>query len=183
MNEQDFTDLYFEWIYATVSPTLEESIGSFRKLLMHLHSVQFEYSIPFDGNRATDGIDLRYRFGYEYGIDSRIIASCIDICPCSMLEMMAALAIRCEEDIMSDPDIGNRTSVWFAVMIYSLGLDRMTDENYDEGYVNDILARFFSHTYKKNGEGGLFRLDKPPFHDMRQAEIWWQMNWYIDSIA
>lgn len=39
--------------------------GCLIKLLRHLHNIDFQYMLPMDGNRAEDGIDLRYRFGYE----------------------------------------------------------------------------------------------------------------------
>lgn len=51
-----------------------------------------------------------------------MIASYLDNRPCSVLEMIIALAIRLEEHIMDDPDIGNRTGQWFWDMIVSLGL-------------------------------------------------------------
>ena len=95
---------------------------SYRKLLRELHRIEFTYSIPMDGNRAEDGVDLRYRFGYENGYSSSMISVYLDNRMCSVLEMMIALAIRCEEHIMDDPDIGNRTGQWFWNMIVNLGL-------------------------------------------------------------
>ena len=80
-------------------------------LLEHLDNINFTYSIPFDENRFNDGQDLRYRFGYEnniagYDIDEMSFRKG----PCSILEMMVALAIKCEENFMSDPANGNRIS-------------------------------------------------------------------------
>jgi len=50
--------------------------------------------LPMDGNRAEDGIDLRYRFGYEKEYEGSTIASYLDNSPCSVLEMLIALAFR-----------------------------------------------------------------------------------------
>ena len=80
-----------------------------------------------DADRAEDGINLRYRFGYENGYESAMIASYLDDRPCSVLEMMVALSMKMEEQIMDDPDIGDRTSVWFWKMIDNLGLGTMHD--------------------------------------------------------
>ena len=41
--------------------------------------------------------------------------------------MMIALAIRCEEHIMDDPDAGDRTGQWFWSMLVSLGLGSMDE--------------------------------------------------------
>jgi hypothetical protein len=134
-----------------------------------------------DGNRAEDGIDLRYRFGYEQGYDSPMIATLLDDRPCSVLEMLIALAIRCEEHIMNDPDIGNRTGQWFWNMIINLGLGFMDDTKFDENYVKDVISRFLYRKYKRNGEGGLFTVEHCK-NDLRTVEIWYQMCWYLDEV-
>ena len=47
-----------------------------------------------------------------------MISAYLDNKTCSVLEMMIALAIRCEEHIMDDPDVGNRTGQWFWKDVY-----------------------------------------------------------------
>lgn len=100
---------------------------------------RFTYTIALDGNRYDDGIDLRYRFGNEQGYRDNMIASYLDNRPCSVLEMIIALAIRLEEHIMDDPDIGNRTGQWFWDMIVSLGLGSMDDSKFDKAYAIDVI--------------------------------------------
>ena len=58
---------YFDWIYDLVCGERFSDRLSYRKLLMHLHNTRFRYRMSMDGNRASDGIDLRYRFDYEHG--------------------------------------------------------------------------------------------------------------------
>jgi hypothetical protein len=134
-----------------------------------------------DGNRAEDGMDLRYRFGYINSLEEPEIAVYLDDRPCSILEMMIALAIRCEEQIMGDPDIGDRTGKWFWMMIDNLGLSNMDDNHYDENYINKVIRRFLDRAYDKNGNGGLFKI-KGFHNDIRNVEIWYQMMWYLDEI-
>lgn len=181
MSRYELTEAYFQWMCQLVCNKRHAKGLSYRKLLRHLYCRDFSYSLPMDGNRAEDGIDLRYRFGNDLSIDSRVIASCMDDRPCSILEMMVALAVRCEEHIMDDPDIGDRTGEWFWEMVSSLGLDSMTDSNFIPWKVDDILDRFLERKYKRNGEGGLFQI---PYcnADLRTVEIWYQMCWYLDSI-
>jgi hypothetical protein len=152
---------------------------SYRKLLQYLHNIDFRYSIPKDRNRAEDGIVLRYRF-----IDEYVTVECPKLNlnePCSVLEMMVALAIRCEESIMDDPTIGDRTGQWFWGMIKNLGLATMKDEKFDSEYVYDVITRFLDREYEPDGRGGLFTV-KNCEYDLRTVEIWYQLCYYLDTI-
>lgn len=169
---------YFEWLYNSVCDKKSLRGKSYKKLFMFLHNTEFRYSIPMDENRAIDGLDLRYRFAQngDYGF----ITDSLDG-PCSVLEMMIALAIRCEEHIMDDPDIGDRTGKWFWDMIDNLGLISMSDSRFDRRYVNEQVSIFLDREYEPNGNGGLFTV-KNSGYDLRYVEIWYQMCWYLDSI-
>jgi hypothetical protein len=153
---------------------------SYRKLLSTLRNIEFTYTIGRDVNRAIDGIDFRYRFGYECGYPREIIEEELDILPCSVLEMIIALAFRIVETIMDDPEYGDRTGQWFWNMIVSLGLGNMNDSRFDSGHVEDIIYRFLNHEYERNGEGGLFTV-QDDLHDMRYSEIWYQAMWYLNE--
>lgn len=179
MTKDELNNAYFEWMYQLVCDERDSEM-SYRKLLYLLHDTDFNYTIPMDGNRAEDGTDLRYRFGYENAYDGPIIAAYLDDRPCSVLEMMVALAIRCEEHIMCDPDIGDRTGQWFWNMIDNLGLGDMDDEGFDKSYAERVIQKFLNREYKRNGEGGLFTV-KHYRKDLRSVEIWYQMCWYLDE--
>lgn len=180
MTRDELNNAYFEWMYQLVCGEQHSKRLFYRKLLYLLHDMEFTYTIPMDGNRAEDGTDLRYRFGYENAYESSMIATYLDDQPCSVLEMMVALAIRCEEHIMDDPDIGDRTGQWFWNMIVNLGLGSMSDTNFDRDQVEKIIHKFLNHEYKRNGEGGLFTV-KHIRINMRSVEIWYQMCWYLDE--
>ena len=94
-----------------------------------------------------------------------------------MLEMMVALCLRCEEQIMCNEEDGNRTGEWFNGMMNSLGLIEIVYEK--EAY--DILSRFANHAYEPDGKGGLFTIPNCG-KDMRTAEIWYQAMWYLDEV-
>lgn len=172
---------YFEWMCRVVDDGRYFNGPAYWRLLKHLNTREFIFLMDMDGNRAGDGMNLRYRFGYEEGIDQREIAYYLDDRPCSVLEMMVALSIRCEEHIMSDPEMGDRTGVWFWGMISSLGLEEMTDDKYNCPKVDRAIDRFLNREYARNGKGGLFTIENCQF-DMRSVEIWHQLNWYLSSI-
>lgn len=173
-------DQYFNWLCEVVK-TPDGDSRSFTQLLAKLYATDFEYIIGRDANRFADGIELRYRFGNEKNIPEATIACVLDISPCSVLEMMTALAICCEEDIMQNPDLGNRVPLWFWNMVESLGLIPYDDTNFDEQSVSFILHLFMKRRYQMNGAGGLFTFKNPP-RDMRGVEIWYQAMWWFDNI-
>lgn len=172
-------DDYFEWLCEIVDTKRFSKKVSYRKLLKHLHNIEFTWFIPKDDNRADDGIKLRRRFAlvnddeelsdYIYG-------------PCSVLEMMIALAIRCEESIMDEVGLGERTGQWFWGMVNNLGLSPMSDSKFKVNVVDDIIARFLNREYEPDGRGGLFTI-KHCDEDLRTVEIWCQLSWYLGSIT
>lgn len=172
-------DEYFEWLYNLVCEQ-RYSRPIYRKLLRRLHDTRFRYSIPRDRDRAENGEDLRYRFALECGHD--VPTTLADLGrPCSVLEMMIALAINCEEHIMDDADYGNRMGQWFWNMIVNMGLGPMTDDMYNEREVDDIVRRFLNREYEPDGKGGLFRIRGCEI-DLRGVEIWHQLCWYLNTI-
>ena len=180
MTRDNLNNLYFDWMCQLVYTNRYSKNLSYRKLLSRLHDTDFTYILSMDGNRSEDGIELRYRFGNENGYDHPMIASYLDARPCSVLEMMVALSLRCEENITSDPDYGDRTGQWFWNMIVSLGLGSMDDEKFDRVYVDDVIKKFLERDYEPNGKGGLFIIDNCDY-DLRDAEIWYQLCWYLDQ--
>ena len=176
-----FINEYFDWMFDLVCNGRYSGRMSFRKLLIQLHDTEFTYFIPGDKNRAHDGIDLRRRFALVHDYEVETVDEYLDG-PCSVLEMMIALAIRCEESITDNPTKGDRTGQWFWTMINSLGLGAMMDNRYDKREVSRKLTRFLNREYAPDGRGGLFTIENSD-RDLRTVEIWYQLNWYLDSIA
>lgn len=182
MNKNELEYEYVNWMYSLVCNEDYTKKLSYRKLLKFLHSVDFTYLIETDGNRFEDGIELRYKFGYENNYDISMISKYLDCRPCSVLEMMIALAIRLEEHIMDDPEVGNRTGQWFWNMIVNLGLGSMNDSRFNKLYVQNIIHKFLEREYQPNGKGGLFTIEDCHYN-LREIEIWYQACWYLDNIT
>ena len=172
-------DEYFKWLVNLVSEN-RFAKPVYQKLLMRLHSTEFRYSIRRDRDRAEDGADLRYRFALLHDLDIPATLADLDG-PCTVLEMMVALAIRGEEQIADDTAYGNRTAQWFWNMVVNMGLGPMTDTMYDEEYVGVTLQRFLTRRYEPDGRGGLFRIRDCDV-DLRKVEIWRQFLWYLNTI-
>lgn len=172
-------DDYFNWLYDRVCKGRAHNDVSYIKLFTLLHDIEFTFSIRHDNNRARDGINLRYRYAME--IDDDRVLDILDK-PCSVLEMMVALAIRCEEDIMVDTRYGDRTGQWFWGMINSLGIGNMIDVKFNEELVSEIIFRFLDRDYCPDGRGGLFYIPGCE-DDLRDVEIWTQLCWYLNKFA
>lgn len=179
MKKDDVMNEYFDWLCSFIVPKKYE--GEYRKLLVQLFDTPFYYTISLDDNRAKDGVDLRYRFGDEHNYHHSVIATYLDDDQCTVLEMMVALAIRCE-NIMYESRFGDRTSKWFWDMIYSMGLYSMTNERYEKSIVTIHLDNFMNHAYEYNGKGGLVTLTDPPT-DLRTKEIWYQVMWRLNEFT
>ena len=177
--EDHVNNEYFEWLCELIDSKRFSKQLSYRKLLMHLHNIEFTWFIQKDDNRADDGIQLRRRYALQREDLSlqRYLQG-----PCSVLEMMIALAVRCEEWIMDDAQTGNRTGQWFWNMIRNLELNSMIDSKFDRTYVDDVIARLLNREYEPDGRGGLFTV-KNCEYDLREVEIWWQLSWYLGSIT
>lgn len=167
---------YDEWLCDIVCKNLFSDAISYDQLLSYLSHREFTVVIPNDINRAKDGVDLRLRYHLDTGKYTN------NDKPCSVLEMMVALSIRCEESIMDNPEYGDRTAQWFWSMIRNLGLYTMTDDEFDIVYVTSVVDRFLNREYEPNGEGGLFRIPNCE-HDLRDVEIWYQLCWYLDRFV
>lgn len=172
----DIRSQYFDWL---------SDICDFPRhklVLRKLFETEFVWLVPFDEHRAQDGINLRYRFGRIFGIPDPVICAELDSVPCSILEMMVALAIRSEEQIMRDEEVGDRTSLWIHLMLDNLGLIDYSDERYNDIFVSRIIDTFLNRQYSRTGRGGLFEIPfLEPTKDMRSAEIWSQMCWWCNE--
>lgn len=183
MTQDDILNSYFEWLFDIVCGSRFAEGVSFRKLMAHLHNTEFRYSIPNDESRALEGENLRYRFAVtkmpgasEYKILD-ILAG-----PCSVLEMMVAIAIYIEEHVMGAPQYGDRTAQWFWVMVVNLGLGDQMDDRFDRRHVEATIQRFLDREYEPNGQGGLFMIRNCD-RDLRKVEIFYQLCWYLGTIT
>lgn len=168
---------YFSWLKSKVCDAKQER--TYDSLLEALHNVEYVPEFDMDENRTEDGNDLRYRFAYEYNYKGEIVDDISNYC--SVLELMIALALRMEEEIMINLEYGDRTGQWFWNMIHSLGLSKMRGKQFNQRKFDKIIDIFMRHKYESDGHGGLFIVNSCEY-DMSQEEIWVQMNWYLNEL-
>lgn len=128
-----------------------------------------------DENRAADGVALRDEYLKTIG---RISVGPQDDLPCSILEMLIALAMRCNDWVICDVD--NHYSEWFWTFLNNLGLKKFDNHHFNEALVDRILSDWLDRRYSFDGAGGLFPLRNPET-DQTRVEIWGQMGYYLNE--
>ena len=167
---------YFEYLVGLIEGP-DNIADDYYELLENLFVEDFFWLLKRDDSRAKDGLGLRAEYCSLLNRDLPDVYGHLDG-NCSVLEMLIALARRWDYDLVYDFDLGDRSYIWFWEMIDNLRLGFMKDGRFDGEMYDEIISHFLNREYCKDGLGGLFYIpgiDK----DMREAEIWTQLNWYI----
>lgn len=161
---------YYHWLTETVA---NKHSKKYKNLLSDLYAEEFTVIIDRDVNRAIDGTNLRFQYADEYSYMD--IMDILEM-PCSVLEMMVALALRFKNSTLNGYNYNASDIFW--EMIKNMGLDDQTDSNYSTDVVLDAIDILVEREYDSDGSGGGLFIVKDPRHDMRDTELWFQINWY-----
>lgn len=172
---------YYQWLTEWAKTLCSPYGGPYDELMHDLYICPFEAYVAGDENRIEDVYRLHELFASENSIPKNEVDRAVSNLPVSLLEVMLAMAYRCENDIMGDGET-DRLSAWFFDMLCCAELDDMTDDNYDPVYVEFVLERIIGRTYEKNGRGGLFIVNRPT-RDLRKTELWYQMCWHLSELV
>lgn len=175
MKKSDLREEYRSWLINYIFPDAKTKRLCHSKVLRRLFDTEYVWFVKKDDNRVYDGLNMRLKFSDERG---GVWNEWLGSSPCNMLEMMVALAERCEEEIMSDDAFGDRTHEWFWAMMENSGLLYFDDDRYDEKKVDAILRKIVDRTYDSYGNGNIFTV-KNPTNDLSKTEIWYQMCWWL----
>ena len=151
----------------------------YSRILRELYKIDYYSTVPNDDNRGSDGLMLREDFIDDRGHHA---LSYFDNRPCSVLEMLIALAQRLEFEV-AQTDFEKTPKEWFWILINNLGLSKVTNESVGDypkilDQVHTTVLRMLSRSYAPNGDGGLFPLNNAK-RDQRGVEIWYQMTEYL----
>lgn len=172
---------YFEWLCGIVNGGDPEE--PFYNLLATMHNCIFRWTIDLDENRVADGRELRCDW------DEQCFAAMSDRQfdifmrePVSVLEVLIGLSIRIQEEIMWNPDKGDRVPVWFWQMIDNLGLKDLDDDHFygeeSAERVVETLSIWMDREYSRDGKGSIFPIPRCN-KDLRRLQIWSQMSEYF----
>lgn len=165
---------YFSWLYDLVYLDNNHWL-----LLGLLHGVEFTWSVDMDQNRAIEGVNLRSEFADTCDYFRDDVGAALSG-PCTVLEMLVAMCRRCEDDIMYDPKMGDRTAVWFWDIISNLGLLEVCDDGYfDENFVLERVRMFIERRFHPDQEGCPFLGIKYTDYEVKNTEFWSMMQSYL----
>lgn len=175
-NKDDIKIEYLKWLYDSVF----EEDDHYIHLANILHSIPFIYILEWDENMGCHGIELRYRFMYINGMYDQNYEDIFDDDPCSVFEMLVALAIRIEDQFMDNLE-DYRVPEWFKLMLKNIGLEPYNDSyfnNWSFDYeVKGIVDNFLYRRFDPDGHGSIFTTNRDV--DMRDIDFWKQTTWYL----
>ena len=155
---------YYLWLDSLVND------GNHELLIRYLYGHPYRWQFTLDENRAAGGINLRRKFAFDYAIDIQDVEDG----PCSILEMLIALAERMTDLLTMD------IYDWFWDLIRNLKLDQFDDQHFDERGITYILNVWLDRAYDESGNGSLFPLTRYS-GDCRNLDTWSQMNIWISE--
>lgn len=170
---------YIEWLCFDRLGLTEKEYRSYSNLIHSLSTIEYIWEHPLDENRAIDGLDLRKDFTYE--MDLYLDANSGLMPKCTVLEMLVALSVKCENRIMRDLSYGDRTSKWFFEMLENSGLLIYSNNKWNRNTIHEIFDKLndiFDGRYKKDGSGGFFPIKNKKI-DQRNNDLWKQMTTYL----
>ncbi len=179
MIHNDIEALYFTWLETLVFPN-KAFQESYSKLLTQLYKTPYEWdrTQPLDENRYVDGLNLRESFAYKMKLPEDVIHDAVQG-PCNMLEMLCALGVRIDNDIMANSATGyDHGYYWIQEMMRNLGLLRYENNYWDHDAVATVISDFHAKNFAADGLGGLFYIPRSQ-RDLRTMSIWDQMCYYI----
>lgn len=181
--ESILTSKYHDWVFKNIIESDQYDVYKYSKLMGYLQTKEFYYSYPMDANRVADANSLKVRFGQGLGIsvNDRYFCEWVNFTKVTVFDVMAALALRVYEEVTWDFDPPIRQNDIFWIMIESMHLDRMNDNDFDLGEVIRRVENMLYRRFESDGDGGLFRV-RGIQRNMREAEIWYQMQWWAASV-
>lgn len=169
---------YLDWLMKDRLHLTDKEIKNYISLFNVLFEIDFVWIHPLDENRASDGLVLRSDFEYETGLYITGLSP-----KCTVFEMLAALAIRCENQLMRNLFLGDRTAKWFFMMLDNLRLSDFDNRHWtshSKEHIESIVDSFLKRKYNKNGVGGAFPL-KHSQKNQSNEQIWDQLMAYINE--
>lgn len=169
-----FRSEYYDWMTAQIGG--DSYCGLYSKLLHYLDGRPFYWKIPLDDNRAGDALDMRQDYADSGLYSGGFVDNSGEMGSPSVLEVLVALAMRIDHDIMWDEKKGDQSYKWFWIMIRNLGID------FDDSMFNKnkaYISRQVTHWLERAGDVWLFPLKGYSVKEMQKMDIWMQMNHYV----
>lgn len=159
---------------------LEWKRRGYSELMSLLFDMEFEYYILKDRSRYYDGTYLRHEFIKEEDtLEAHELYDEDRNTPCSVLEMLAGLSIRVDDEWIGDPG-DPKPGAFFEEMLSNLGLLEYNHKNFDAEKVVKKVTKWLRREFNRNGKGSILPINHPR-RDQRNIEIWDQLMEYLSE--
>jgi hypothetical protein len=166
---------YFNWLYDQVFAVRDVlSAYSYTMVCDRMHQIKFQALVQYDENRIAGGSELRNEF-LKTSEAHLLYKTELMYEDASVFEVLVGLAKQA--NFMVEKTVAD----WFWIFITNLKLDGYTDQfvhNKPVYQIDRTLNKFNRRTYRANGVGGIFPLERP-LTDQRRVELWYQMGAYM----
>lgn len=159
---------YYIWLLEIVDVDPEDHLN---RLCWALFNTEFQWDIPMDKNRAADGLDLRKQYEWSHKVKNLLPEWC------SALEMMVALCDRIETEIMSCDTFGDRTGLWFRIILHFLHQEIDSCDTF-LSFCDSFKMKSITKCFEKGSDFRLFLSKKWPKNGQK-VEIWYQMHAFL----
>lgn len=174
-NRIDNSDRYTFWLSDIIGGAKYHSMTLQTLLDIEFYSNNHE----MDKNRMSDAIALRR----SYIEKNKIQDDKFYYTSPSVLEVLIALIVRIENDILSEEN--NISSEYlFNMFLENLNIDFIYDWDWNdtqETYIRERVSEFLDRKYNPDGSNGnIFVINNPPKDlDLRKKDIWTQLQWWL----
>lgn len=158
-------EAYFEWLYNKAFATRD-----YYDLMKVLFTIKFVWYVPFDRNRAMDGIGLRRSYLFEHGRSGEHYD--FDPADCTFFELFVGLAETMGR-LLDRSVPASMLNLLKNTPFFPMKNGRFTT---DEAWA--VASVIIDREYDADGDLGFFPLSDPP-RDQREVELLSQMNSYI----
>lgn len=174
--QRELEQNYYEWLKDLI-PELKIAYGD---LIQILYDTPFRAIFESDNDRMSDGMSLRNRYTQANRMSNALNLLLREAHPCSVLEVMLALALRIEEEYLGAYSDEHPVGQWFNYMLHSLGIAHMIDPFFETEIASEVIDKFLNHNYRPDGFGSLFWIINTK-EDMRQLDLWHQAMLWINE--
>lgn len=176
-SRRDILSVYRFWLNGLIQNELSPC---YKQLLAILWRTEFVDELGIDADRIEDGRSLRDIFASSDDVkltNDEYLKLNNEKVKVRLIEVMIALAKRINDIVSTDEDI----SKYFWEMVASLEMQGMDDSNFMANKAQKKIDILLSHSYHKNGRGGLFFIKGiGPEYNAPMCDIYTQMNTYLN---
>lgn len=151
------------------------------KMLKLLHSIPFRYMIKMDRNRVANAVYYRNQWMSDHSVVLDVPDNFIMDGSCSILELLFTFALKIDREYTSE-DFIDHPEIFFWEFIENLNLNRQLNSNFDEKYVRGVIDTFITRSYEADGRHGNIFIINDPDYDLRELQLWDQMQIYLTEV-